>query len=439
MVTIEPVTIKEKTLIRIENGIKRYIYQDMFMPIFSILKGKEYKIFNSINAIIEALKSGRIYYADGYFVAKDKFSNEVSKELESIGAVFKGGRYFLKDLPVEIQSVISLLKTQTAIKLKAIYDLINSDNYGYLNEEEIDKFIDVSVKTMVNQISSDMQKHIEEKTVPLIKKDFVSGGLKPLQPVLQTPQERERINEFTEENQKQIEEYWKQTDAEASRLHDIWANLYRSDAPKEQIKKASEELREYRIQQYHNAPTFDYGEAVGDNELIAKNYTFNMRFWVKKWKAKEIPIMRKDVLEFVQKGAREEEIAEYFQKRWKIAEGKASFLARNESTLVKTAITEVEAKRKGSKAFKWGFSRSKCRRKLHQKYYNHTFSYDAPPLIDERLKIYGLPGQIWNCRCHLKPIITIKDLMEAERNGNNIINCKQRKHYTCEYKRFADR
>ena len=50
-----------------------------------------------------------------------------------------------------------------------------------------------------------------------------------------------------------------------------------------------------------------------------------MKFWVKKWKAKEIIKMRRDVLEMVQGGARIETIKKYFMKEWKVAENKAAF------------------------------------------------------------------------------------------------------------------
>ena len=179
------------------------------------------------------------------------------------------------------------------------------------------------------------------------------------------------------------------------------------------------------------------------SKKIAEDYTYNMKYWVKKWEAKNIVKMREDVLNMVQEGARVPTIEAYFMKRWKIARDKAHFLAVNESHLAASVIKATQYQMAGCTQFKWGRSSSKEKRILHEEYYGEVFDFVNPPIIDEKLGITGLPRQIWNCKCHILPVVpdiqTIKKVRNAKRNiFEKIFNSKQCDNYTWRYRRFGE-
>lgn len=196
-------------------------------------------------------------------------------------------------------------------------------------------------------------------------------------------------------------------------------------------------------------PTIEFIPTDKEAEKIAKDYTHNMQYWVSKWEEKEIIKMRQDVLKMVSDGARVPTIKEYFQKRWKIAENKAEFLAVNESHLAGSVIKATRYQNMGFTHFKWGRSSSREKRKLHEEYYGKVFAYDDPPVIDEKLNQKGLPRQIWNCKCHSQPVVNrsffenSRKIENAKRNiftkiAYKITNSKQRNNNPWRYRRFGE-
>ena len=153
--------------------------------------------------------------------------------------------------------------------------------------------------------------------------------------------------------------------------------------------------------------------------------------------------MREDVVNMVQEGARVPTLEAYFLKRWKVARDKAHFLAVNESHLAASVIKATQYQQAGCTQFKWGRSSSKEKRPLHEEYYDKIFEFENPPIIDEKLGITGLPRQIWNCKCHMLPVVpdiqTIKKVRNAKRNiFEKIFNSKQCDNYPWRYRRFGE-
>ena len=182
---------------------------------------------------------------------------------------------------------------------------------------------------------------------------------------------------------------------------------------------------------------------------IAKDYTHNMQYWVKKWEAKEIIKMRQDVTKMVSEGARVPTLKKYFQERWGIWGHKAEFLAINESHLAGSVISATRYQGMGFTHFKWSRSSSKEKRELHKEYYGRVFAYNNPPVIDKDLNITGLPRQIWNCKCHIRPVINrlffenSRKIQNAKRNifkkaWYTIKNSVQCHNNPWRYRRFGE-
>lgn len=137
---------------------------------------------------------------------------------------------------------------------------------------------------------------------------------------------------------------------------------------------------------------------------IARTYTENMKDYVIKDFAQErIPEMRRKIQELVLQGYRIDKVQELLQKEYGIAARKAKFLAQNETAIMLAEYKKVTYKEMGFNKFIWKTIMDGKERELHKQLNNTVWSYDDPPVIDERTGQKGLPGETYNCRCEQVP------------------------------------
>lgn len=435
METLRPVEVKEFYIKRIASGMNKYFWDNIFSQIFNILKDKT--ILNSGESdLINAIKTGKIWYKDGAFRTKDRFSNSIAIVLEKMGAKYSRGAYYIdkvKILPAYLNAI-----SYANARMQAVGSQISDFLFGLdtlLTKITFEDYISSSVDLAFRKLQLDIIKSAQEKKVPVIELGIVTPDIK-------IP--RQKVKEF--------ENYWKQQDKRAKLLQKL---IEKSQKEGKESIKLEEKLKELRKASYINAPSYDV--KINDIALnqqtkkITEDYVYNLKYWVKKWEAKNIIKMRQDVADMVQKGVRVPEITEYFEKRWKVAKDKARFLAVNESHLAGSVIKATSYQDLGCNSFVWGRSSSKEKRKLHEEYYGETFTFDNPPIIDEKLGIRGLPRQIWNCKCHMlvKPptLAEILDKTEEVRNAKRniftrlkykITNSKQCNNSAWRYRRFGE-
>lgn len=137
---------------------------------------------------------------------------------------------------------------------------------------------------------------------------------------------------------------------------------------------------------------------------IAKSYTTNMQYYIKKWAEKDIPEFRKKVNKAVLEGYREDKVQKILQQEYKIGADKAKFLAQNETSIMLAQYRKVTYQKMGFNKFKWVTIMDGKERELHAKLNGKIFSFDNPPVIDERTGQVGLPGTTYGCRCSLIPV-----------------------------------
>ena len=449
METLRPVEVSEYYINRVASGMSKYFWDNIFKEIFYILKDNT--VENSKDDVINALKSERIWYKNGAF--RGKFNNAISITLESIGAKFRNGAYYISKtaIPFEYVTVIDFVAAQAVAKASRISDFLLRLG-SLLPLIDLKDYIEATVDLMFRKLQLDIVKSAQEKKVPVIELGIVQPSVK-----------------LSKEKAKPIEDYWREQEKEAAKLHEKWQKaadkLDKAKKKKgisakdfndavEKEEKAAKELAQFQAKKYQNAPQLDF--TIDDITLdakskkIAQDYTYNMKYWVQKWEAKNIIEMRKEVLKMVQEGARAPRLEEYFQTRWGIAKNKAHFLAVNESHLAGSVIKAANYQELGATTFKWGRSSSKEKRELHKEYYGQVFRFDDPPIIDEKLGIKGFPRQIWNCKCHmlmvpptLEQIINKHtEIRNAKRNIFTKIkyavkNSTQRNNNTWRYRRFG--
>lgn len=417
---LRPVEIKEYYLRLLAGSLRRYFKVSIFDDIFAILSGKMYAQ-NDTNVILTALRTGRIYYQDGVFKAEKRFSNQVALELEKLGAVYNRGGYEInpQKLPVNILNEIAVLKVEAKNKLNSINAFLTN-----LQLADVTPFVKGLVERMFDRFCTDLYNSLKEKNIPVIELPIEN-------PNIQIP----------EEQVTRISNYWKEKQEEAYKLRQALKDAklaneqQQTRESRQAVDRARETLKEFQKQKYKNAPTFDYTYPGNPtSRQVAENYTYNLKYWVKNWAVQDIANMREEVIDMVKRGARISEIKKYFENRWHVASDKAQFLARNEAGLASTAIKEWEYRKAGCTHFKWLPSTSREKRDLHKQYYNKIYSFDNPPLIDERLEIYGLPREIWNCGCSMQCVVP---KMEINNGLSNIL--RKFKPRDIKYRRFTER
>lgn len=137
---------------------------------------------------------------------------------------------------------------------------------------------------------------------------------------------------------------------------------------------------------------------------IAKSYTNNMQYYIKKWTLKDITEFRKKVIQSVLSGYREDKVQKILQQEYGIEQRKAKFLAQNETSIMLSEYRKVTYQKMGFNKFKWVTIMDGKERKLHADLNGRVCSFDNPPVIDERTGETGLPGQTYNCRCGMIPV-----------------------------------
>lgn len=431
----KPVEIKEYYINRIASGMSKYFYINIFKPIFKILKSNE--VINSKDDLINAIKSGKVYYKDGAFRTKERFSNAISTTLEQMGAKFRNGAYYIERslIPLDYLQSMGIAENQTLFKLSAIKTFL--DNYS-LTDKEVSELIQTAATEMFKSLERDIVKSAQDKNVPVIELGIVNP----------------KVQEVPKEKIKEIQDYWKNVDKKIKELNDKRKKAGKTKGngnkdkgnkppkpPKDEQPPISDDDLQSQINQinenaFKNAPKVEINDLALDEQSrkIAEDYTYNMRYWVKNWEAKNIIKMREDIVNMVQKGVRLPEIQEYFENRWGIAKRKAYFLALNESHLAASVIKKVQYQKMGCNYFLWLKSDSKEKRPRHLEYAQehnnkwgiggkNIFSYDNPPIIDEATGQTGLPGETYNCRCNQVGIFNPQIYIQAnkQRKINNSI------------------
>ena len=409
--SFKPVQISEYFLRQIAAGLKKEIYDTVFKQIFEVLNSKT--VYNDKKTLTNAIQSGRIYYENGAFKSNKPFSNAVADELEKLGAKYRNGAYYIDRalLPVEIENSLAIVAAKETAKIAALNGLLARLAATVGQETAVKLFIEKAVDRMFKKLQVDLEESTKERKVPVID---VSVDIPEIDIADTDFQKIDEYHQLTKEERKNIE-----------------------------------------------VPKLNLDEVVIDKRAkkIAEDYTYNMDYWVKNWKAKEIVKMRRTVLHMTQNGARTETIKKYFMTRWGIAERKAEFLARNESGIASSVLKATHYQDMGCTHFKWLRSTSKEKRELHLEYAKETgnqygiggtniFAFDNPPIIDERTGQRGLPQETYNCSCNLVGIknpqyyINQKRIENAKRNiftkiKYAIENSMQRNNYPWRYRRFG--
>jgi len=138
-----------------------------------------------------------------------------------------------------------------------------------------------------------------------------------------------------------------------------------------------------------------------------EEYVKNMRLYIREWTGKEIVELRNRISMNVAKGLRYEDLVKTIQHSYGVTSAKATFLARQETSLLMTKIRQVRYTDAGVNEYKWrcvAGSPAHPVRPMHKALDGKIFAWDNPPVTDEQGHRKH-PGQDYNCRCIAIPIV----------------------------------
>jgi SPP1 gp7 family putative phage head morphogenesis protein len=119
---LRPISIKSDDFDLIEKKIRFLLKAELFYPILKELDVPRGTLANDNDALLEAIRSGRISFYRGTF--SGKFNATISAKLKSLGAkwdrVSKDFKINESDLPIEIRQTISVSFSQFQDKMKRI-------------------------------------------------------------------------------------------------------------------------------------------------------------------------------------------------------------------------------------------------------------------------------------------------------------------------------
>ena len=177
--TLKPIIDRVKYYQIIEDEIKELFYVQIYKPILDLASSPMNRGFqNAPNYLLEAIRSGKIAYVDGYFVGD--FNAQVGLAMRKLGATFNGTKkaYAIQryQLPLDVQHAIDEGARLLQQRLSDIYGHLE-----HLQKNDITKSINFDSHfsgiflDLDKQFSSTVNKDL---SVPMDKSPYMQDALK---------------------------------------------------------------------------------------------------------------------------------------------------------------------------------------------------------------------------------------------------------------------
>lgn len=133
-------------------------------------------------------------------------------------------------------------------------------------------------------------------------------------------------------------------------------------------------------------------------EKLRAEYNESQRLNIKNWQPEQIARLR-DVVEKYQTTASDEALTDVIMREWGVSANKASFLARQETSLFFSKFSRNRAADAGVRRYKWSTSHDERVRVSHRELNGTEHGIDDPPVVDKKTGRRAHPGEDFNCRC----------------------------------------
>lgn len=148
---------------------------------------------------------------------------------------------------------------------------------------------------------------------------------------------------------------------------------------------------------------------------IKKHIAYNVDL-ITRIPAEYLDKVKKDVNESLSKGNGLADLQPALEKRYGEAKRHAQLVALDQTRKAYTAINTAKMRQNGITKFEWVHTGGS---QEPRPYHLHTpaqgglnggiFDINDPPIIDQKTGERGLPGDDYNCRCTMRPIVTFDD------------------------------
>jgi SPP1 gp7 family putative phage head morphogenesis protein len=117
------------------------------------------------------------------------------------------------------------------------------------------------------------------------------------------------------------------------------------------------------------------------------------------------------VTPYVSAGVRVEDLAAKVQERFDVSESRAQLIARDQVGKFNGQLTQERHESLGVDSYTWSTSGDERVRADHKVNNGKKFSYDEPPVVNQRTGERGNPGEDIQCRCQALP--NVSDLLDS--------------------------
>lgn len=139
---------------------------------------------------------------------------------------------------------------------------------------------------------------------------------------------------------------------------------------------------------------------------LSAGYSENMNLWIKKWLEEEIKELRQDVQANAEQGYRFDSLIDRIQHRSGVSRTKATFLARQETSLFMSKFQAERYQAAGSVKYQWSGANDERERPGHKQLNGKVFRWDSPPPAHHfSIGKPCNPGEDYECRCVAIPLL----------------------------------
>lgn len=134
-------------------------------------------------------------------------------------------------------------------------------------------------------------------------------------------------------------------------------------------------------------------------QRISNEWGQNLEIYIKDWAAKNIIALREDVQTNAFGGRRANDLVQLIRENYGVSQRKATFLARQETSLLMSKFRETRYTDLGCSRYRWSTSHDERVRHDHHDLNGKIYSWDMPPVTNRKTGARNNPGEDFGCRC----------------------------------------
>ena len=142
----------------------------------------------------------------------------------------------------------------------------------------------------------------------------------------------------------------------------------------------------------------------GQKETLKKDYTNNIKLYIRQWTDEHVKTLRKKVEINATEGYRFTRLQDMLKHDYGTSQAKAKFLARQETSLFMSKFRRERFKGAGVDFYLWSTSKDGRVRADHKKLDGKIFQFGDPPIVDSGTQTRAEPGEYFGCRCVAYPV-----------------------------------